>query len=149
MAIYRPPKARWPLAVAMAVAGLALGLMIGLVVGDRDVDPVTAGETIRTELIAAASSLEVAAVEYRESVSGGEVTAPAEYDGALAALDSSRARYLTVRPALISLFPDQVAVLDDGYDDIRGLMEERTDAAAVTAGLERLEALLKGESEPD
>ena len=145
VAIYRPPKARWPLAVAFGVGGVLIGLVVGLALGRSDPDPEEAGSEIRAALISAAGTLEVAAIEYEESVSGGEVTREAEYEGALSALDSSRSRYDEVRPVLVSLFPSQVEPIDDLYGEIEQLMRSRTDPARVNAELQELEAILKGE----
>lgn len=145
MAIYRPPKPRWPLAVAFGVTGLVVGLLTGLALGGSDPDPREAGQEIKAALVSAAGSLEVAGIEYEESVSDGEVTKEAEYEGALSALDSSRARYDEVRPVLVSLFPSQVEPIDDLYGEIERLMRSRSDPAQVKAALEELESVLKGE----
>lgn len=145
VAIYRPPKARWPLAVAFGIGGVLIGLVVGLALGRTDPDPEEAGREIRAALVSAAGSLEVAAIEYEESVSDGEVTREAEYEGALGALNSSRARYDEVRPVLVSLFPSLVEPIDDLYGEIEQSMRSRRDPAQVSAELQRLESILKGE----
>lgn len=145
MAIYRPPQARWPLAVAFGVGGVVVGLITGLALASPDPDPEEAGQEIKAALVSAAGSLEVTAIEYEESVSDGEVTREAEYEGALSALESSRARYDDVRPVLTSLFPSQVEPIDERYDEIERLMRSRSDPAQVKAALEELESVLKGE----
>jgi hypothetical protein len=146
VAIYRPPKARWPLAVAFGVGGATVGLVIGLALGSSDPDPEEAGREIKTELVSAAGSLEVAAIEYVESVSSdGEVTKEAEYEGALSALNSSRARYDDVRGILVSLFPSQVKPIDELYGKIEQLMRSRRAPTQVTAALQELQSVLKGE----
>jgi hypothetical protein len=145
VAIYRPPKARWPVAVAFGIGGVLIGLVIGLALGRSDPDPEEAGTEIKAALVSAASTLEVTAIEYEESVSDGEVTKEAEYEGALSALESSRARYDEVRPVLVSLFPSQVEPIDDLYGEIERLMRSRTDPAQVNAALQELESILKGE----
>jgi hypothetical protein len=145
VAIYRPPKARWPLAVAFGVGGVLVGLITGLALGSSDPDPEEAGREIKAALVSAAGSLEVAAIEYEESVADGEVTRETEYEGALGALDSSRARYDDVRPVLVSLFPSQVEPIDDLYGEIEQLMRSRSDPTHVNAALQELESILKGE----
>jgi hypothetical protein len=142
MAIYRPPKARWPLATAAAIGGLVVGLVAGLAFAGGDPDPIDAARAINAALNSAAGSLEVAAVEYRESVAGGEVTKQAEFEGALAALASSKSRYSGVRPALSAL-PVEVEPIDELYEELESSMESRADRATVTATLEELEALLR------
>ena len=145
MAIYRPPKARWPLAAAWGAGGLLSGLVIGLALGGSDPSPQEAGREIEAALVSAAGSLEVAGIEYEEAVSDGEVTTEAEYEGALSALDSSRARYDEVRPVLVGLFPSQVESVDDLYGEIEQLMRSRSDPAQVNVRLQELESVLKGE----
>jgi hypothetical protein len=146
VAIYRPPKARWPLAVAFGVGGVLVGLITGLALRSSDPDPEEAGREIKAALVSAAGSLEVAAIEYEESVADGEVTRETEYEGALSALDSSRARYGDVRPVLVFLFPSQVEPIDDLYGEIEQLMRSRSDPTQVNAALQELESILKGEA---
>lgn len=145
MAIYRPPKARWPLAAAFGIGGLVVGMAVGLGLGGSDPDPQEAGREIETALVSAAGSLEVAGVEYEESVQDGEVVKQTEYEGALGALESSRTRFREVRSVLVSLFPSQVEPINDLYAEIEQLMRSRTDAEEVSAALQELESVLKGE----
>ena len=144
MAIYRPPKARWPLAVAAAVAGLLIGLLMGLLAGREEFDPAESGEVINATLSSAAGSLDVAAVEYAESVAKGEVTNQAEFDGALAAVSSSRAKFSEVRPALETVFSRQIAAIEGLYDEADGSMRSHERPQTVTSLLLRLQRLLKG-----
>src|SRR5918992_4350436 len=125
MAIYRPPKARWPLAIATAVAGLVCGLLIGLAIGSKDPDPLEAAEEIRATLLSASGSLEVAAIEYEEAVGAEGVESEAEYEGARDALASSRAGYGEVRPALEALAPAIAESLDELYDRCATLIEQQ------------------------
>ena len=145
MAIYRPPKARWPLALGVGIAALVAGLLIGLALGSGDPDPAAAAQDVKAELVSAAGALEVASIEYEESVSGGEVTRQEEYEGALSAVESARERYGSVRPALASLVPSLAAEIDDGFDRCEELMAEPADPAEVAAALGELEGLLKGD----
>jgi hypothetical protein len=133
------------LAVAVGVGGVLVGLITGLALGSSDPDPEEAGREIKAALVSAAGSLEVAAIEYEESVADGEVTRETEYEGALGALDSSRARYDDVRPVLVSLFPSQVEPIDDLYGEIEQLMRSRSDPTEVNAAIQELESILKGE----
>ena len=144
MAIYRPPKPRWPLAIAVGIAGLVTGLGAGMALGSSDPDPAAAASILKTNLVSAAGSLEVAAIEYTEAVSGGRVVSEAEYSGALDALRSSRSKYSAVRSALSSLFPRQVESIDSLYDEAEDLMSARADATEVATLLEDLQLVLKG-----
>ena len=146
MAIYRPPKPRWPLAIATAVAGIVVGLVAGLVIGNDEFDATESAQQIKTILISAAGSLEVAAVEYQESVVDGEVVKQTEFDGALDAVASSRSQFSEARPALESLFPAQLEPIEDLYDEVEQAMESHASPDIVAPLLERLEELLKGET---
>jgi hypothetical protein len=128
MAIYRPPKARWPLAVATGVLGILCGLLIGLAIGSQDPDPLEAGQEVRAGLLSASGSLEVAVIEYEEAVGPEGVESEAEYDGARDAVASSRARYAEVRPALAAIVPGLAERIDELYDRCSALVE---DVAAV------------------
>ncbi len=145
MAIYRPQKARWPLAVTSAIAGLVMGLVVGLVMARSEPGAEEAGREIKATLVSAAGSLEVAAIEYEESVADGEIMQEAEYEGALGALDNSRTRYDEVRPVLASLFPSQVEPIDELYGEAERLMRSRSAVPKVRAVLVKLESVLKGE----
>ena len=146
MAIYRPPKARWPLVTVAAVAGVACGLIAGLAIGSKDPDPLRAAQEVRAALVSAAGSVEVAAIEYEEAVGPGGIESETEYEGARAALESSRARYGEVRSALDALAPETVELLDDLYDRCGGLVEERAPAPEVEECSADLRAALGGTS---
>lgn len=143
MAIYRPPKARWPLAVAAGLAGALVGLLVGLALGSSDPDPRAVAGDIQAKLAAAAGSLEVAEIEYEEAIDGTEVTSPAEYEGALAALASSRDRYREVRPALDVLAPSLVERLDQLYEECTELMDRAAEEPEVARCTTDLEAALE------
>ena len=144
MAIYRPPKARWPLALGTGIAGLVLGLVVGFALGGDDFDPADAGRQLDAILIEAAGSLEVAGVEYEESVADGEVTNQAEFDGSLGAVARSRSRFEEARPALEALVPAHVEEIEGLYEGVESAMESRTDPAEVVSLLEELENTLAG-----
>ena len=144
MAIYRPPKSRWPAALVAAAVALAAGLLLGVVIGRSDSKPLTSIPLLRSTLVSAAGSLEVAAIEYRESVEGGRVVKEAEYEGSLGAVRSSRAKYSTVRSELQSLFQSQAAEIDQLYDEVENLVISRAPASQVASRLQKLESLLTG-----
>ena len=142
MAIYRPPKARWPLATAVGFICLLVGLGVGLLLGGDETDPATAAAEVRTALIEASGSLEVAEVEYRESVEDGAITRQAEYDGALAALDSARDRYGEVAPAIEALAPERANDIESRFDTCEQLMNDLADPDEVSECLTDLGAAL-------
>jgi hypothetical protein len=144
MAIYRPPKPRWPLAAVTGLLGVLVGLGAGYLLGDKPPETSDSVRAIRTTLISAAGSLDVAVVEYRESVVDGQIERQQEYDGALAAVRSSRSKFEEVRSALESLFPEGVEPIDDLYEEIAGLMEARAPAGEVEGYIEELQAILTG-----
>jgi hypothetical protein len=144
MAIYRPPKPRWPLAVGTLVVGLLIGLGLGFALGGEDFDAADAATEIRGTLSAAAGSLEVASIEYSEAVEGGEVVAEAEYRGAVDAVESSRSQYEEVEPAVEGIAPGVATEISDSYDEVERLMSDVADEEEVAAALAELEELLAG-----
>lgn len=146
MAIYKPPKARWPLAVFVGVIGLLLGIGLGFLLASEDPDPAEGVRLVQQELTAAAAGLEVAGIEYTEAVDDGEVLTDAEYQGSLDALGSSRDRFEAVEDALATLAPDAADEISEGFDEAESAMEERADAEQVQAILAGLTRLLKGET---
>lgn len=146
MAIYKPPKARWPLAVFAGVLGLLLGLGLGLLLGSEDPDPDEGVRLVQQELAAAAAGLEVAGIEYTEAVDDGEVLSDAEYQGSLDAIANSRTRFESVRDALATLAPELAEQISTGFDDAEAAMEERAASEEVQQMLDELSALLKGET---
>jgi hypothetical protein len=123
-----------------------IGLGIGIAIGNREPAPAEVAADLRADLISAAGSLEVAGIEYTESVSDGEITRQAEYDGALGALDSSRALYREVAPALDALAPSRSEDIAALYDECSDAMRTRADTNEVTACLADLSDLLEGET---
>ena len=145
MAIYRPPKARWPLAIIVGVLSLLVGLGIGVLIGGDETSPAESASEIKSALVSAAGSLEVAAVEYEESVADGEVTRQQEYDGAIGAFESSRSQYDEVAPALEALAPDRAGEITGLYGECENLIDDLTDADQVGTCLNDLGRLLSGE----
>ena len=146
VAIYRPPKPRWPLALSVGLVCMLVGLGAGLAIGSREPNPAEVAADLHAVLISAAGSLEVAEIEYAESVSDGEITRQAEYDGALGAIDSSRALYRGVAPALDALALSRAEEIEVLYDECSRAMRARSDTDEVTGCLTELGNLLKGES---
>ena len=144
MAIYRPPKPRWPLAVAAGVGGLLVGLLIGLMLGSGDPDPAEAAQEVRTALTASAGSLEIVAIEYAESVSDGAIESQPEYDGAVAALESSHTAYEEVAGALRELAPANAAAIEQGFDDIQSLVDDLAEPGEVEGAIQDQRDLLTG-----
>lgn len=142
MAIYRAPKPRWPLAAAALVAGLLVGIVVGIVVTGEPTAAETAAQ-VRARLVGAAGSVEVAAIEYEESVANGDVTAAAEYEGALAAIASAEEAYAEVADAVAALAPERDEAITAGFAELRSTMEERQDATEVSRMAEALSELLK------
>ena len=144
MAIYRPPKPRWPLIVGALVVGLLIGLALGFALGSEEFDAADAATEIRGTLATAGGSLEVAAIEYAEAVEGGEGQAEAEYRGAVDAVESSREQYAEVEAAVEGIAPEVAAEITDKYDEIEGLMSDLADEQEVEQALSELEGLLTG-----
>lgn len=143
VAIYRPPRSRWPLAIAVGAIALVIGIAAGLLIdGGGDEAPDVA--EVEAALFAAAGSVEVAAIEYEEAVSGGAVTSETEYEGARDALSSGRNRYDEVRGHLVEIAPERVDDIDSAFESAEALMAEAADADEVVAALEELEDVLKG-----
>lgn len=142
MAIYRPPRSRWPLALAVGAIALIVGVAAGALI-NRDGDGAQGVTEVQSALFAAAGSVEVAAIEYEEAVSGGEVSSQTEYEGAQDALASGRSRYQQVRDQLSGIAPDRVEEIDAAFEEAESLMDEAADAEEVLRALERLEEALK------
>lgn len=146
MAIYKPPKARWPLAVFAGVLGLLIGVGLGFALGQEDPDAAEGVRLVKQELAAAAAGLEVAGIEYAEAVDDGEVLSEPEYQGSLDAIGNSRTRFESVEDALAALAPDLAEQIADGFDDAESAMEDRAPTEDVQALLDELSGLLKGET---
>ena len=145
MAIYRPRRKRWPIAAAVGLITLAVGFGLGWgLKGTEPPDPLDALASLRATLAAAAGTLEVVDIEYRESVQDGAVVSQPEYEGARDALTRSRQRYAEARPALRELDPNLVTDADALYQDIERLIDQRAPEEEVTEATARLADLLRG-----
>jgi len=146
MAIYKPPKARWPLAVFAGVVGLLVGIGIGFLLGGEETDPLEGARMVQQELASAAAGLEVVGIEYTEAVDDGTVVNDTEYRGSLDALESSRDRFEAVEDAVAALAPELAQSITDAYDATADVMEAKEPAEDVQALLDELSELLKGEA---
>ena len=142
MAIYRPPRPRWPAIAAAAVIGLLLGVALGWALGRGGSDPVEALAEVRTGLSSASDLLEVAELEYSEAVVDGAVVKEAELSGARGAVERSRERYEEISEAAVLIDPVAAASIDEAYTEILALMDAPADAPEVSAALEELAGLL-------
>jgi hypothetical protein len=146
MAIYRPPKPRWPLALGVGLVCALIGIGIGIAIGNREPATAEIAADLQVDLVSAAGSLEIAGIEYAESVSDGQITRQTEYEGALGAIESSRALYREVAPALDALAPTRAEDIAALYDECLVAMRTRAETDEVTACLTELGDLLKGET---
>jgi hypothetical protein len=144
MAIYRPPKSRWPTALVLGLVGLLIGLLIGwLAFGRAEPDPEEALETVQETLGEAATTLEIVVIEYSESVDGTEVVNRTEYEGARDALARSRSSYQEVRAATALVDEGATQSIDGAYDELEQLVDDPASAEDVEAKADELEALLR------
>ena len=144
MAIYRPNRSRWPLAVAVGLIALVVGVIATLAFTGGDEES-SGAEEIQSSLFAAAGSVEVAGIEYEEAVGdSGAVASNSELSGARDALQSGRSQYQAVRADLAALAPERTEKLDAAFDAAEELMEQEAPATEVVDALEALEELLKG-----
>ena len=132
MAIYRPQRSRWKPAAIAGIGGLIVGLLVGWGVLRPDPDPVQAIRQVRASLASAAGTLEVVEVEYAESVRDGQIVATPEFQGARAALTSSRERYLEVRGGVAAVSQDAASSIDAAYAELQRLFERRAPATEVS-----------------
>jgi hypothetical protein len=146
VAIYRPPKRRGPALVGAGLLGALVGLAAGLLLpAGGEAEPEEALAPARASLQTAAGTLEVAAIEYTESVEDGEVVRPPEYRGARDALERSRRSYLEARSALAALQPGVVEEIDAGYEELAAAMANKAPDAAITRRARLLAEALTGE----
>ena len=143
MAIYRPSRARWPIALAAAVVGVAIGLVAGLSLADTGPHPGAVVSDVRANVRAATALLDVVKVEYQEAVSGGEVTTVQEYGGARDALGRSRARFDRAARVLEPLDHEAAERIGDAYQRLAQMMGETAPAQDVLDQIDRLASLLE------
>jgi hypothetical protein len=141
VSIYKPVKARWPVALAAGGAGLFVGVAAGLIVAaSRPANPVEDLRALSSSLEASAGTLEIVEVEYGESVEDGEIVQRAEYEGALSALRRSRNRYSEVEGAVEFIDRGAAQSIDSRFDRIQNMVSERADPGSVRKLLNGLAA---------
>jgi hypothetical protein len=141
VAIYRPPRPRWRSAAVAGLAGVAIGVLAGLAIGSGE-DPVDVLEELSARMRSAAGTLEVVGIEYEEAVDGGDIVAQTEYEGALAAIDRSRAQFQEVAEPLGVLSPSFVEQVTDGYEDLERLAREPVPSEELEPTIGELRELL-------
>jgi hypothetical protein len=125
MAIYRPRRSPWPLAVVLAGLAMLIGFGVGYAVfGTRPPDLGAATEVVQERLTEARGLLEVAAIEYREGAPSGSIANQPEYDAATRAVTRAQDAVDAVDEPLRTLAPDRAAALEDGFSAIGTLMSE-------------------------
>lgn len=143
MAIYRPPKARWPLALAVGAVCLVAGLIAGYLAGGHGSDdPLSAARSLEQSLKGAAVPLDVAALEYRQGVKNGVVVNQDGYSGASANLARARSRYRDVESAVAAFDPTRASELDGSFERAARLIAGKASPDEVSAALERTKELL-------
>ncbi|MDP8957476.1 MAG: hypothetical protein M3N24_11075 [Actinomycetota bacterium] len=150
MAIYRPQRSRWKPAAIAGIAGLIVGLLVGWGILRSEPEPAEVIRQVRASLSSAAATLEVVEVEYAESVRDGRIVATPEFQGARAALTSSRERYLEAREAVATVAPNAASAIDAAYQELQRLVERRAprnDVSDLADDLRRMlnEALAGGD----
>jgi hypothetical protein len=144
MAIYKPRRSRWPLIAGLTVLAFMVGFAVGaVVVGNRPPDLPAAATSIADGLQGSAQLLEVTQIEYEEAIKPG--ASEAEFQGALENLARARARYEAVAPALAAIDDARVTAVNQGFDELRNLMERRTPIDEVTPAIDDLEQRLLGD----
>lgn len=144
MAIYRPPKPRWRAAAAAALGGLVIGVGAGwLMFGRAEPEPQEALERVRTAMTDAATTLEIVAIEYSESVEGTDVVNRSEYEGAVDALARSRTSYQEFRGAIAMVDRSSAERIDDAYEELEQLVREPAAPEEVETKTQELAALLE------
>jgi hypothetical protein len=145
VAIYRPRRRPWKVAVASVILGAVAGLILGWAIwGRAEPDPVEAAMEIRSSLASAAGTLEVVEVEYSESVEDGDVVSTPEYEGARDALARSRARYREVAAAVSALTPEGARRIEELYAELERSVDGPVPEEAVSELVTELREALDG-----
>ena len=145
MAIYRPRRSPWPLAIALAIGALLVGFLAGYVVfGTRPPDLGEAAAAVQAELARARGLLEVAAIEYREGAPDGAIVSEPEYAAAESAVASASAAVASVLTPIRALAPERAAALEDGFAMLAEQIDELAPPDEIEATTEALIELLEG-----
>jgi hypothetical protein len=91
----------------------------------------------------AATTLEIVAIEYSESVEGTDVVNRPEYEGAVDALARSRTSYQEFRGAIAMVDRSSAEAIDDAYEELDQLMGEPASPEEVETKTQELAALLE------
>lgn len=149
MSIYRPPKRHWPYTLAYSVGALVVGLLLGMAMfGGEQTSQSDVVSDVKLALSGARANLDVAKVEYRESVQAGRVVRAPEYRGALAALSRSRSRINEVREVLDLIPYQSSANFNTKYDEIGKSMRLKADPSNVDRQIDELSRAIRGSSSP-
>ena len=147
MAIYRPRRSPWPLALALAIVALLIGFGIGYAVfGTRPPDLAAATAVVNERLGDARGLLEVAAIEYREGAPDGSIASQTEYEAAGQAVERAMTAYDEVAPALRELAPERATTIEDGFNEVQALMADVSLPDEVETAIEALAEELRGRS---
>jgi hypothetical protein len=128
--------------------GLLVGLVTGYLLAQDEPDPLALVADVRADVRAAAELLDVAKVEYRESVSDGEVASVREYGGARDALGRSRARFDRAARVLEPLDHRAAAQIDNAYERLGRMMGETAPSHDVIEAIEGLSSRLGAIANP-
>ena len=134
MAIYRPPRPRYRIALLCLGIGLLTGLATGLVLGGGESDPRTTAQEVRVSLVEAASLLEIVEIEYEEGLEATGDIQNQELSGARDALQRSRQRWGEAKGLLELIDPSGTEEIDAAYSNLQEVMEQEA-AAEVVAEL--------------
>jgi hypothetical protein len=136
MAIYRPRRSPWPLALGLAALALLIGFGIGYVVfGTRPPDLDAATDVVALRLAEARGLLEVTGIEYREGAPAGTIASEPEYAASEQALERARQAVEAVAGPLETLAPERAAALDEGFASIAALIDDIAPPDEVDAAI--------------
>jgi hypothetical protein len=145
MAIYRPRRSPWPLAIALGIAALLLGFFAGYVVfGTRPPDLDAAATAVQAELSRARGLLEVAAIEYRQGAPDGAIVSEPEYAAAQSAVANASEAVDSVMAPIRAVAAERAAALEDGFATLTEQIERLAPPDEVGATTDALIALLEG-----
>jgi hypothetical protein len=142
MAIYRPQRPAWRVALLWGGVGLLVGLLVGWGLLRPEPDPAEVLSEVRSSLASASATLEVVQIEYAESVEDGEIVARAEFEGARDALASSRASYSEARSAVAAVESQTASAIDSAYEGVERAMAARGDERDVSEMIAELRQML-------
>jgi hypothetical protein len=129
--------------VGIAVAAFVVGLLIGLASagGGESDDPADGIDQLRKDLVGAANTLEVAAVEYEESRGAGAGEAGAT--GASDALARSTEQFDQAREQLARVNTEKAEAISAALDGLEQDLQEEVDAKRFSSDSTRAERLLR------